>query len=354
VLFVAGTATASSPTPTQTSSSSPTPTPNPTSSSAGTPTPTPTPTGDPDPAPTGIAAQPSIGAGWTLTPSQVGLTPLGLRCDALPEYVQQGNSVPAGTVIDEKRITGWLDLSAGNITIKRSCIQPKPGAVGAGTTALTTWSSKHELQGPVTIEDSEYDGSLLSAYDQAHIGLFTGVANFYRNYIHNSGSGLGTYGSEEKTGSDVVIQNNYVDRLTAYGDPTTSGNHQSAYSVRDFDTSTNPDRQLLVKDNYLDCDGANATGALFIQANGGNIRNVTVQGNLLAGNGYQLYLDYQPGRFAGVGYSNIWALDNRMTDTGWGAVFVRDGGPGFAQWTGNYVYDAADALGEGKLIPDPS
>jgi hypothetical protein len=276
-----------------------------------------------------------------------------LKCANLPEYQLAGNTVPAGTTIYRQRITGWLDLSMGNITISQSCIQPVPGAVGQGSDSLTTWNSQRELQGPVTIQDSEYDGSLLSAHDQAFIGFFVGVANFYRNYVHNSGSGFSTYVSWEKTDSNVTIENNYVDHLIAYGDPTNGGNHQSGYTVRDFVIDTNPSRQLIVDDNYFNCDGANATGAFFIQPNDANVANMTAAGNLLAGNGYQLILEDDQGRFPGVTYHNMRAVNNRMLNTEYGPTLVAGSGEGWAQWDQNYLFNAAAADGVGSPVPKP-
>ncbi|MFC8682201.1 DUF4082 domain-containing protein [Microbacterium ureisolvens] len=343
------------PTPRPTPTPTPTPTPKPSTTPTPTPTssPTPTPTTPADPPVGGITTQPSVGKGWNLTSSKVGLAPFGLKCSDLPEYQLNGNTVPAGTVISRMRITGWLDLSMGNITIKESCIQPKPGAVGQGSTSLTTWNSRRELQGPITIQDSEYDGSLLSDRDKAYIGFFNGVASMYRNYIHHSGSGIGIQGSWERTGADVVIQNNYVDQLIAYGDPGGSGNHQSAFTVRDFVTNANAGRQLLVKDNYFDCDGANATGSFFVQPNGDDVRNMTAQGNLLAGMGFNLILEDDQGRFPGVTYHNMRAIDNRMAPTEYGPTKLAGRGEGWTAWSDNYLYSATGADGKGKVVPEP-
>jgi hypothetical protein len=299
-------------------------------------------------------AQPSVGAGWAIGPSTVGLARFGLKCSDLPVYRLSGNTVPAGTVISRVRITGWLDLSMGDITIKQSCIQPTPGAVGLGSTSLTTWNSRRALQGPITIEDSEYDGSLLSDHDKAFTGFFNGVASFYRNSIHDSGSGIGIQGSYEKTGADVVIQNNYVDRLIAYGDPGGSGNHQSAFTVRDFVVDVNSQRQLLVKDNYFDCDGANATGGFFVQANGDDVANVTAQANLISGNGFNLILEDDQGRFPGVTYHNMRAINNRMRPTEYGPAKVAGSGEGWTQWEANYLYSESAPDGKGETVPDPS
>jgi hypothetical protein len=295
--------------------------------------------------------------GWQLTPHNIGLEPFGLTCASLPEQSDSawpGHTVPAGTTISRKRITTWLDLSQGNITIDQSCIQPQPGNVGIGTEALTTWNGNRALQGPVTIKDSEYDGSLLSDHDAAWIGFMVGAMSIYRTYVHHSGSGFNTYGSYEKTGANIVIENNYVDDLIAYGDPTNGGNHESAYTVRDLDTSTNPNRQLIIRGNHFNCDGANSTGALFMQPNSGSISNVTIQDNYLLGFGFLLYMDYDTGRFPGVGYTGYMKSINNRFNPSEGLVFVRPGSGGFTQWSENYLYNASAQDGKGAVVTNPS
>ena len=180
-----------------------------------------------------------------------------------------------------------------------------------------------------------------------------GAMSIYRTYVHHSGSGFNTYGSYEKTGADVVIENNYVNDLVAWGDPGGSGNHESAYTVRDLDTSTNANRQLIIRGNQFNCDGANATGALFMQPNSGNISNVTIQDNYLLGNGFLLYMDYDTGRFPGVGYTGFMkAINNRFTPNE-GLAYVRSGAGGFTQWQENYMYNAGAAEGKGVIITSP-
>jgi hypothetical protein len=43
-----------------------------------------------------------------------------------------------------------------------------------------------------------------------------------------------------------------------------------------------------------------------------------------------------------------------MVETHAGAVFVREGGPGVAEWEDNYTYSAAGIDGEGHLIGNPN
>src|SRR5947208_1679125 len=80
---------------------------------------------------------PSAGVipGWQLTPANTGLARIGLNCNTLPLYT--GATRPAaGSVISGKRIQSGLDLSAGNVTIERSCVQPR--SVAQGMHVITT------------------------------------------------------------------------------------------------------------------------------------------------------------------------------------------------------------------------
>jgi hypothetical protein len=70
-----------------------------------------------------------------------------------------------------------------------------------------------------------------------------------------------------------------------------------------------------VRNNRFDCNSGNDTGALFIQTYSGNIDNVVIEGNLLEGATYQLVL----GAGYGHNYSNMSAINNRMSGTGYGA-----------------------------------
>jgi hypothetical protein len=292
--------------------------------------------------------------GWQLTPQVVGLTPFGLDGDSLPVLNTsswQNNTVPAGTVISGKLITNTdtLYLWKGNITIEKCCIKPTPGSIGHGSTALQSYgSSGQSPQGSITIRDCEYDGSLLGD-EGAFVGFFNGGANFLRNYVHDSGSGIGFQGVFGALGSTITVANNYVDGLLAIGDPSNGGNHSSAFTVRDFPAGW----QLAVRNNYFRAYNANVTGAFFIQPNGDEIWNMTASGNLLAGKGYQLMLEDDQSRFPGVTYHNMRATNNRFINNEYGPTLLRGTGEGWTEWSENYMYDAAAADCKGAVITKP-
>lgn len=282
--------------------------------------------------------------GWKLTAGNTGLAPHGLNCDSLALYT--GSDKPAaGTVISRKRIEVTLDLSAGNITIEKSCIRPTDSAPGLPLVTSIDFNASSPAPAPslVTIRDSEISGSKLSAYNAAFTDGFKGLGTIQRNYIHDVGSGIAIL----VTGMQLsgLIEGNYVTGLRAYGDPSTTGNHSDAFTVRGFSTSANSGRTLTVRNNRLNCNSGNDTGAFFVQTWEDNIGNVTAEGNLLEGDAYQLVLS---GGF-GNNYSNMKAINNRFSNTGYGASYVADG-PGWSQWSENYVNDPSKPDHKGQAL----
>lgn len=300
-----------------------------------------TPTADPSlvtPPPTSTTTP---NAGWTVTRSTVGLAPFGLSCAKLPRYTG-GYKVPAGARITGRLITTSLDLSAGDIIINKSCIQPTSVGMGLPAVATTDYNTMKITTTKVIIQNSEFDGSRLDTKSAAMSGAFLGIADLVSNYVHGFGSGIAMMITGDTL--DALIQRNYVTGLVAWGDPATTGNHSDAFTIRDFPAHLNTARHLIVRNNRFDCDSGNDSGALFIQTYSGRIDNVSIVGNLLEGNNYQLQLAqlYYP-------YSNIRADNNRMSGTSYGPLNVQ-AGPGFAQFTRNYIYDARAVDGKGQPV----
>lgn len=293
-------------------------------------------------------SQPEL-LGWQLTSQNTGLAPHGLSCAGLPVYT--GSAKPlSGTVISQKRIDMPLDLSNGDITIEKSCIQPP--SVGLGLPTVTT--TNYNICNPdceltpssITIRDSEFDGSLLSQQQSAFSIGFLGVGSLYRNYIHGFGSGIGI--ANAGLSISVTIEGNYVTGLTAYGDPSTTGNHSDAFTIRDFVTTSNPTRYAIIKNNRFNSNSGNDTGAFFVQQTwGDDIDNVLIGGNLLEGLGYQLVLD-------GNTYGNrLYVINNRFSGTGYGAAAMGGSGSGWGVWTNNFINNPSATDSRGTVVPRP-
>ncbi|MDN5978337.1 hypothetical protein [Acidipropionibacterium jensenii] len=283
-------------------------------------------------------------SGWAITQANVGLRRLGLNCTSLPAY-RGPSTVLAGTTISGRLISTGLDLSSGSITIERSCIRPTKAAPGMPIVGTTNYNSMRPAAGRVIIRDSEIDGTLLDARTAAQATGFIGVADLARNYIHRLGSGIGIMNAGSEL--DSVIEQNYVTGLVAEGDPAKDGTHSDAFTVRDFDVSKRADRTLVVRNNRFDCDSGSDTGALFIQTYSGRIGNVLVEGNLLEGGGYQLGLNG-----ANYPYSNVRALNNRFSGTGWGPAYLQ-GGKGWTRWENNHLHGDGDVRAQGAAVNHP-
>lgn len=292
-------------------------------------------------------------AGWQLTPSNTGLAPHGLNCNSLPLYTGGGKPA-AGAFISGKRIATTLDLSAGGITIEKSCIQPLSVGQGFPLTTTTDYNNCPSdcalTPTTVTIRDSEFDGSLISTASVGGACALLGIATMERNYIHDTGSGICMFNTGHTL--DVTIAGNYVHRLRAFGDPAGSGSHNEAFTIRDFPTNSNPNRRMKITNNRLDSSSGNDTGAVFIQTYGGDINQVAFEGNLLEGYGYQLILSGGFGNIYGTAMS---AVNNRFSGTGYGVGYVDRHGLsyGWGEWKENYLNNPSISGNKGSMVVEP-
>jgi hypothetical protein len=268
---------------------------------------------------------------------------LGINGSQLPAYTGD-YQVPAGSRISGVKFIYPVDLSKGDIIIERSIFQPTQ--IGTTGHIITTvdYNSGRALPKKVIIRDCEIDGSLLGAGQRgsASSTAFIGVADLQRNYFRSVGSGIAL--KITGTAFDALIENNYVDNLAAWGDPGGSGSHNSAFTIRDFRNSVRADRQALIRNNRFETDTPNnASASAFITGHDGRIANVVIEGNLLEGYGYNLWLTQ------GVnGYSNVSAIDNRFTPKQFGAKF--NDSPGFSVWQDNFLFDPTKADGKGAVV----
>jgi hypothetical protein len=286
------------------------------------------------------AAPPNLG--WQLTATNVGLARLGLSCDSLPLYT--GSSKPAaGTTISLKKITSSeLDLSNGNITLDRVCVKPSSAGNRASIIFGYNPDTGGNQLGPATIMDSDIDGSVTSNNLIYATCAFRGAGSLYRNNIWGMGSGICYFDSPSVPTS--VIEQNYVHDLRSgmYGSPSQQSHNESA-TIRSFGGTS-----MVWRNNKLVSKSGADSGALFIQTYAGKIQNVSLVGNYFDSYGYDLPLE------AGYGnsYSNMQAVNNRFVISGYGVGYTT-GGPGWAVWSGNYIYDpnAVDAKGKAASCP---
>ncbi len=280
--------------------------------------------------------------GWSVNENNVGLAQFGIEGESLPVYTGP-YEIPAGSVITGMRFTSPVSLYQGNITIEKSIFQPTSAGRGLPIVTTTNYNGNYEsAKGKVVIRDSEFDGSKLNTETAGWATAFIGVADLQRNYVHGFGSGFALMNTGRQF--DSLIEGNYITRLIAFGNPATTGNHNNAFTIRDFSDAQRSDRRAIVRGNRFVADSNNTTSAFFIQANTGRIDNVSVENNLLEGRGYNIGLESNNG-----GYSNVNVSNNRFNPTGFGAAYV-NGGPGWNSWSNNFRYNSANPNGAGAAI----
>ena len=186
----------------------------------------------------------------------------------------------------------------------------------------------------IIIRDSEFDASRVPDSQIGWTCAFRGVGTLQRNYIHGMGSGICFTGTGVK--HDAIAEQNYVTDMRSYGD-----SHNEPATIRDFTRSQNSSRVARFTQNRFHIAGGNVTAGLFLQTTWGDIDGVTVEGNLLEGGGYNLFVSQTSGRFSGLR-----AVNNRFRPTGWGPSTVQ-GGTSWNEWRDNYLYapSATDAKG---------
>jgi hypothetical protein len=282
--------------------------------------------------------------GWELNASNTGLAALGINGSQLPIYTGPGR-IPAGSRISGVRFTTPIDLSLGDIIIERSLFQPLTAGAGMPLVTTVDFNQFRPLPGKVIIRDSEIDGSLIRSNrsdfsDQrfrASVSAFEGVADLQRNYIHGMGSGIVL----RNTGTqfDALIEHNYVDNLVAWGDAATNGSHNNSITIRDFTDRLRPDREALIRNNRFEVDTPrNASASMQVAGFNDFVNNLTVEGNLLEGYGYNLWLAQSNRGFG----NNMSFVNNRFTPLQWGASYSDR--PGWSTWGENYIFN--------PLLPD--
>lgn len=283
--------------------------------------------------------------GWELTTSNVGLAPHGLNCNTMPMY-DGPNRPDRGRVITGVRIEKYIDMSNGDVTLDKVCLRPRTqGMLGslASTTVEKLIGGEVRccfyglpLGTTATIRDSEIDGSLISAGNIAGANGFDGAANLYRNYIHDTGSGIAF--RETGTWMNFQVENNLVTKLRHAGDA-----HHEAATVRDFVENSTNTRSVTFKGNRFEVYVDSATGGLFIQDTWVRIRNVNVWDNYFSGAGYLLRTDQRHTN----GVTGVRSVNNRFTPTGWGPATSN---VGWAEWSSNYRYDPARLNAAGAVV----
>jgi hypothetical protein len=250
--------------------------------------------------------------------------------------------------ISGMRIETTLDLSLGDITVERSCIRPPSSAKAiVMTTDFIKCNDGCQAPKQVFFRNNDVDATRIPISDQlASACAFLGAGIVERNHMFGMGSGICFYNTGRD--HDAIARGNYVHKLRTHGDA-----HNEAGTLRDFVTTTNPNRRAVFEGNRLDAATGRDSAALFLQAGGysDDIDNVLVTGNLLEGLAfYQLWLDASGGKIYG---KNMRATNNRFGGSGKVALQRNGIAYGWAEWSGNHVNDPKQPDNRGAVVSAP-
>lgn len=288
--------------------------------------------------------------GWQINASNTGLTGAGFDRNSLALYeppeseVRYGTwYVPAGTVMTERRIeTGGIDISAGGITLERCYFRPL--SIGRGMPLIRGTGAAQN-----TIRNCDIDGSAIplntDGTNPACGSIAISCANIQVLLCNISGmaSGVAFYGQHP-----VAMEGTYIhDLVQGEWFPGSGQSHQDGFTIRDYTGSL-----ALIRNNHILTNPAShmATGPVFLQATWTAcfLDNIYIDGNLLAGYGYNLALERDNGGYG----RHLWAVNNRFDPySGWLAYVEH--GPGWALWQDNFLNDSGQADNRGAAVAEP-
>jgi hypothetical protein len=199
-----------------------------------------------------------------------------------------------GTVIEGLDIAGTLDIRADDVVVRRTRIR----STGDDWTVV---GIEGGLTG-IVIEDCEIDGLGTSGWqDGGTTGIQGEGATVRRCDIHSVGDGM-------KAGSNTIFENNWVHDLAAAGEP-----HYDGFQL------DGGAENVAVRHNTISM--PDQTGAVNVGNTFGPISGVVIDGNLLAGGTYTVYVD---GKFSDDPITGVSVTNNRFGWHQYGHALVRE------------------------------
>lgn len=184
----------------------------------------------------------------------------------------------AGAVIDGLDVDGCVVVNAANVTIRRCRVR--------GTCTNVIQSNSIGL----VVEDTEIDGLGVATTQ----GIGWGDYTARRVNIHSTGDGARANGG-------VLIEDSWIHDLVV-----SDVSHNDGIQITEGSG-------IVIRHNNIE-NPNKQTSAILVGAHQGNIADVTVKGNLLAGGGYALY-----GGSSRNGYTvtNIKIINNQFSTKVW-------------------------------------
>lgn len=224
----------------------------------------------------------------------------------------------AGTVISGLNITGPVIIMADNVTIENCKI------------TATDFSGVRIMPGfsGTVVQNTEINGN------GAHNGIF-GNGTFLNNNIYSVENGIALQGN------NTVIEGNYIHDMYAPGSPH--------YDGIEIDGGIS---NVVIRGNTIINDHGQ-TSAVMIDNYFGPISNIKVDGNLLAGGGYTIYVD---GQFNSNPITGVSITNNHLGTGGYGSTNFNQSNP---TYTGNAtdgwsMVDGLDNQPTGPSVTPPT
>jgi Ca2+-binding RTX toxin-like protein len=158
------------------------------------------------------------------------------------------------------------------------------------------------------VQDCEING--VGSGNDGSNGI-SGQGTFLRNNIYNVENGINV------TGSNTIIQDNYIHNLLASGSP-----HYDGIQIDGGESNVTVSHNTIINDY-------GQTSAVMIDNYFGPINNISVDNNVLVGGGYTVYAD---GQFSGGSISGVSFTNNHLGGGQWGDTDFNNTNP---TYTGN-------------------
>ncbi|HWK68769.1 MAG TPA: hypothetical protein VNS34_27910 [Rhizobiaceae bacterium] len=240
-----------------------------------------------------------------------------------PVQAPAPTGVPAGTPV-EKRFTGTLKITADNTVIDgweitgNIVVEAKNVTIKNTKLLANTYHGIDILDDSTgfTLVDSEVDGQGVT--DNCVLGFGT----FLRNDVHGADHGLQIWGPS-------VVRGNYIHDLTSdNADPHFDG------------IFIGRGHEIEIVGNTI-VNHHDQTAAIMMQNSAGSLSRITIDGNVLVGGGYTVYLDARHSD-SPIDDASVRITNNRMGRGTFGYVSFDLTRP---QFSGNVDFSTGAALG---------
>lgn len=240
----------------------------------------------------------------------------------------QGRTISVdNTIIDGEKITGGLVVAAKNVIVRNSWII---SSFGTGEAVNGTGVINIRPGASATIEHSVLDGS-----NRTHAGIwYEGVSLVATaNNIFGVNDGIFSWYS-----SNLVIENNYLHNFTTQ----TANGHIDGFQWQ-------AGSHGILRHNTFDI-SQDQTSCIMIAAADGDMDDILVDNNLMAGGGFCAYAQANDPMWSGNSLTNVYFTNNKFSTVhypcvgNWGVWYVRGAPTDGWRRSGNMVLETGQNI----------